>query len=55
MSGADRRSMARTVGRALRNAIIHPVPLPIIAGLLFAQTGLVKSTVDALRHVGAGG
>jgi predicted permease len=31
--------MVRTVGRALRNAIIHPVPLPIIAGLLFAQTG----------------
>ena len=29
----------RTVGRALRNAIIHPVPLPIMAGLLFAQTG----------------
>jgi malonate transporter len=23
----------------LRNAIIHPVPLPIIAGLLWAQTG----------------
>ena len=32
------RSRAR-VGRALYNAIIHPVPLPIIAGLLFAQTG----------------
>ncbi len=27
--------------RALRKALIHPVPLPIIAGLLFAQTGLV--------------
>jgi malonate transporter and related proteins len=35
----DRQAMLRTVGRALRNAIIHPVPLPIIAGLLFAQTG----------------
>ncbi|WP_213957144.1 AEC family transporter [Variovorax sp. dw_954] len=35
----DRKAMLRTVGRALRNAIIHPVPLPIIAGLLFAQTG----------------
>ncbi|RYY95991.1 MAG: AEC family transporter, partial [Comamonadaceae bacterium] len=35
----DRRAMARTVGRALRNAIVHPVPLPILAGLLFAQTG----------------
>lgn len=41
-SGNEKRpSMARTVMRALRNAIIHPVPLPIIAGLLFAQTGLV--------------
>lgn len=39
--GAGRHSMARTVLRALRNAIIHPVPLPIMAGLLFAQTGLV--------------
>ena len=39
-SGAPRRSMARTVLKAVRNAIIHPVPIPIIAGLLFAQTGL---------------
>jgi malonate transporter and related proteins len=30
----------RTVGQAARNAIVHPVPLPIIFGLLFAQTGL---------------
>jgi malonate transporter len=29
----------------LRNAIIHPVPLPIIAGLLFAQTGLAMPEV----------
>jgi predicted permease len=36
-----RRSMAGTVLRALRNAIVHPVPIPIIAGLFFAQTGLV--------------
>ncbi|MES2936600.1 MAG: AEC family transporter [Pseudomonadota bacterium] len=33
------RSMAHTVALAVRNAIVHPVPLPIIAGLLFAQTG----------------
>ncbi len=26
--------------RSLRKALIHPVPLPIIAGLLFAQTGV---------------
>ena len=25
---------------AARNAVLHPVPLPIIAGLFFAQTGL---------------
>jgi malonate transporter len=40
-SSGARHSMARTVLRAVRNAIIHPVPIPIIAGLLFAQTGLV--------------
>lgn len=40
-SGGPAHSMSRTVLRALRNAIIHPVPLPIIAGLLFAQSGLV--------------
>lgn len=35
-----RRTMARAVARALRNAIIHPVQAPILLGLLFAQTGL---------------
>lgn len=34
------RAMAITVGRALKNGIIHPIPLPILCGLLFAQTGL---------------
>jgi predicted permease len=38
--GEARRSMLRTAGRALWHAIVHPVPLPIIAGLLFAQSGL---------------
>lgn len=38
--GKAHRSMAHTVALAVRNAILHPVPLPIIAGLLFAQTGL---------------
>lgn len=36
---AHDRHMATSVLLAMRNAIIHPVPLPIIAGLLFAQTG----------------
>ncbi len=41
------RHMAATVLGAVRNAIIHPVPLPIIAGLLFAQTGwLIPQAVD---------
>ena len=31
--------MAHTVWQAVRNSIVHPVPLPILAGLLFAQTG----------------
>ncbi len=34
------QAMLTTVGRALKNGIIHPIPLPIICGLLFAQTGL---------------
>ncbi len=37
---APERHIAATVLVALRKAIIHPVPLPIIAALLFAQTGL---------------
>ena len=38
-NGRQRHHRLRTVGRALRNSIFHPVPLPIIAGLLYAQTG----------------
>lgn len=37
----DERHMLATVLGAVRNAVIHPVPLPILAGLLFAQTGWV--------------
>jgi malonate transporter and related proteins len=43
-AGGQRHILA-TVGLAVRNAVIHPVPLPIIAGLLFAQTGLVLPAV----------
>lgn len=35
------RHISQTVLLAIKNGIIHPVPLPIILGLLFAQTGLV--------------
>lgn len=34
------RPMLRTVWQAVRNSVLHPVPLPILAGLLLAQTGL---------------
>jgi predicted permease len=29
----------RTVAQAIRSAVLHPVPLPITVGLLYAQTG----------------
>lgn len=29
-----------TVGRAVKSTVLHPVPLPILLGLAFAQTGL---------------
>lgn len=35
----------RPVLDALRNGILHPVPLPILLGLLFAQTGLTLPAV----------
>jgi malonate transporter len=36
-----------TAWSAFKGALIHPIPLPIISGLLFAQTGLtLPSTVD---------
>jgi predicted permease len=38
-TGGAPRHMLRTVGLAMRNAVLHPVPLPILAGLLYAQTG----------------
>lgn len=41
-TGATReRRMVHTVLGAMRNGLLQPVPLPIILGLLFAQTGLV--------------
>jgi hypothetical protein len=51
---ASQRSTSRTVMLAIRNAIIHPVPLPIIAGLLFATSGLaLPDVVDTpLRWLG---
>ncbi len=42
---ARQQHMARTVLSAMRNGILQPVPLPILVGLLFAQTGLVVPDV----------
>ena len=39
------RHMILTVLAAIKGGIIHPVPLPIIVGLLFAQTGWVLPAV----------
>lgn len=33
------RSLLGTAGRAFAGALLHPIPLPIVCGLLFAQTG----------------
>lgn len=45
--GQGARAMLRTVLGAVRNAVIHPVPLPIIAGLLYAQTSwAIPEVVD---------
>jgi predicted permease len=43
-TGAPRHALA-TVLMAVKNAVLHPVPLPIIAGLLFASTGWVLPEV----------
>ena len=37
--GARMQAVAATAGRAMRSALVHPIPLPIVCGLLFAQTG----------------
>ncbi|MBP6853293.1 MAG: AEC family transporter [Rhodoferax sp.] len=46
--------LLRVSGLALRKALLHPVPLPIIAGLLFAQTGWVMPPLaeQLMRWVG---
>ena len=41
----------RVTGQALRKSLLHPVPLPILAGLLFASTGLqLPGVVDSALH-----
>lgn len=38
--GHTRVSLWSTLGLALRQSIVHPVPMPILLGLAFSQTGL---------------
>lgn len=35
------RVLGRTVAQAVKKSLLHPVPIPIVAGLLFGQTGWV--------------
>lgn len=44
-ASAGRQHMWLTMLAAVRGSIIHPVPLPIIVGLAFAQTGLLIPAV----------
>jgi malonate transporter len=44
-SPTTKAAWRRPVLDALRNGILHPVPLPILLGLLFAQTDLVMPAV----------
>lgn len=39
VGAGPRRHIAATVARAMKNAVLHPVPLPIIAGFLYSLTG----------------
>jgi len=49
---AGQRNMALTVLDAVKSGVIHPVPLPIIIGLFFAQTGWVlPEVVDKPLHL----
>jgi predicted permease len=35
----ESRHILKTVGLAVKSAVLHPVPLPILIGLIYAQTG----------------
>ena len=39
------KTVAMTAAKAMRGALVHPIPLPILCGLLFAQTGWTLPTV----------
>jgi malonate transporter len=44
-NGAQAPHLLKTTALAFKSALIHPIPLPIICGLLFAQTGWVLPAV----------
>lgn len=39
MASGHSQHVWRTAGQAIRSSLLHPVPLPILVGLLYAQTG----------------
>lgn len=43
--GGDEPHLWQTAWSAIKGSVIHPIPLPIVCGLLFAQTGLTLPTV----------
>ena len=46
-TGGQPRPLLHTAGAALRSALIHPIPLPILCGLLYAQFGVpLPAVVD---------
>jgi malonate transporter and related proteins len=44
-AGGERPNLLATAWSAIKGALIHPIPLPILCGLLFAQTGWTLPTV----------
>jgi hypothetical protein len=51
-AGGSSPSVWRSATSALRGALIHPIPLPILAGLLYAQTGWgIPAVVDKPLHL----
>lgn len=44
-AGVEQPHLLATTWSAFKSALIHPVPLPIVCGLLFAQTGWALPTV----------
>jgi predicted permease len=43
--GGEAPHVWQTAWSAIKGSVIHPIPLPIVCGLLFAQTGLTLPTV----------